>query len=195
VGIPQQAADVLAAQRNHRVDRRARLQSQGDKMMPAYMVEIAHLETDQIFSYYHGDTMLHFNATLLARLHKQMPGEFRRITMDLAEDTYELCMTHRGIDEAKVSALPPKSLRDPGYGVFFDDGLFTIVDGHHRLVRRWRGGVRVMDFWVTTPAVWQHCLARYTAEGEALIAEGMPPKADDPALIASPVIVHGKKDK
>jgi hypothetical protein len=163
--------------------------------MPAYHVEIEHRDTDQVFSYHHGDAMLHFNASLLARLHKSMPGEFRRITMDLSEDEYTLCMAHRGIEEARVTALSPTTLRDPGYGVLFDNGLFTIVDGHHRLVRRYRGGVRVMDFWVTHRDVWQHCLVQYSAEGEALLAAGMPPKAEDPVSIASRITLHPKDRK
>lgn len=158
--------------------------------MPAYAVEIEHRETDQVFSYYHGDRMLHFNATLLARLHKAMPAEFQRITMDIGAAEYNLCMNHRGIEEPKVAALRPADLREPGYAVLFEEGSFTIVDGHHRLVRRYRGGVRVMDFWVCLPEVWRHCLVEYTAEGENNIAEALPPRVDDPTSIASTVKVH-----
>lgn len=158
--------------------------------MPAYTVELEHRETDQVFSYHHGDEMLHFNASLLARLHKQMPAEFRRITMDLTEENYGLCMSHRGIEEPKVERLRPKDLREPGYAVLFEDGLFTVVDGHHRMVRRYRGGVRVMDFWITTRPVWQHCLVEYSAEHEELLAAQMPPKEENPASIASLVTVH-----
>lgn len=158
--------------------------------MPAYEVEIEHREADQVFTYYHGDAMLHFNASLLARLHAAMPKEFRRITMDIGDAEYDLCMKHRGIEEQKVERLPPRQLRQPGYGVLFEDGSFTIVDGHHRLVRRYRGGVRVMDFYVAPPAIWQHCLVQYDPEAEALIAEHLPPKEENPTLLPSVVKVH-----
>lgn len=158
--------------------------------MPAYEVEIEHRETDQVFSYYHGDGMLHFNVTLLARLHKSMPNEFRRLTLDITDDEYKLCLEHRGIEEAKVEALTPKQLREPGYSVALDNGLFTIVDGHHRLVRRYRGGVRVMDFWITHRDVWQHCLVEYTKEGEDILAQSIPARVENPAAIASHVKVH-----
>lgn len=163
--------------------------------MPAYTVDIEHLVTDQVFSYYHGEGMLHFNATLLARLHKQMPGEFRRITMDLEQVTYDLCMQHRGIEEDRVAALKPKSLREPGYGVLFNDNTFSIVDGHHRLVRRYRGGVRVMDFWVTNEDVWRYCLVPYTAEETEVIAEKVPGRVNAGGLIASAVTLHPKDKK
>jgi len=166
--------------------------------MPFYEVEIEHLDTDQVFSYYHGPDasggydMLHFNVTLLARLRDAMPDQFRRITMDFGDAEYELCMQHRGIEEPKITALEPKQLREPGYGVLFDDGLFSIVDGHHRLVRRYRGGVRVMDFWVTHRDVWQHCLVEYSEEGEKILSAAMPERVENPVNIASHVTLHPK---
>lgn len=162
--------------------------------MPAYIIDVEHRDSDQVFSYYHGDRMLHFNATLLARMHKQMPDEFRRITMDLDEGVYRLCTENRGIEEPKVEALRPRDLREPGYGVLFEDGSFSIVDGHHRLVRRYRGGVRVMDFWVTSRSVWQHCLIEYTEEGERELAKSIPPKNENPEHIFTHVELHRKDD-
>src|ERR1700757_2452747 len=125
--------------------------------MPAYMVDVEPQLGDQVFTYYHNNAMLHFNVSLLARMRKQMPKEFWLITMDVTEDIYDMCIKHRGIEEPKVLALTKKQLREPGYGVFHDDdGNFTLVDGHHRLVRRWRGGVRQIDIWVTPESVWKH---------------------------------------
>jgi len=161
-------------------------------MSAVYRIEIEHRDTDQVFSYYHGDRMLHFNATLLARLRAQMPDEFRRITMDLDERVYRLCTENRGIEEPKIAALRPRDLREPGYGVLFEDGTFSIIDGHHRLVRRYRGGVRVMDFWVTDRNIWEHCLVEYSAEGEAEIAKSIPAKIEKPEHIVSRVTI--KKD-
>lgn len=161
--------------------------------MPAYEVEIEHREQDQVFSYYRGEIMLHFNASLLARLHKAMPREFRRITMDITDAEHELCMLHRGIEQPKLDALTAAQLRDPGYMVTFDDGLFTIVDGHHRLVRRYNGGVRVMDFWVTHEEVWRHCLIRYEPEHEKQLAAAMPERVVNPIPIATHVAVHARK--
>lgn len=159
--------------------------------MPAYLIDIEHRDHDQVFSYYHGNGMLHFNVSLLGRLHKQMPNEFRRITMDLTQENYDLCIKHRGIEEPKVEALTPSQLREPGLSVILGNGLFTIVDGHHRLVRRWRGGVRVMDFWITHKIVWEHCLVPYTTEEEKMLAVDIPPRVTEPKpLVASAITVH-----
>jgi hypothetical protein len=156
------------------------------------VVEIEHLFDDQVFSYHADDKMLHFNVSLLHRMRKQVPGRFRRITMDLDQTTYDLCINHRGIEENKVRALQPASLRDPGYGVILEDDSFVMVDGHHRLVRRFRGGVRVMDFWVTDKPIWQHCLVHYPKELEEFLAEGMPPKVGNPPQFQSHITIHGK---
>lgn len=154
-------------------------------------MDLKHLPTDQVFSYYHTDKMLHFNVSLLSRMHKAIGTKaFRRITMDITEDMYRLCMEHRGIEEPKVEALQGKSLREPGYAVIFDDNDFTIVDGHHRLVRRWRGGVRQMDFWVTPPPVWQQCLVHYSPEFEQFLQQGMPAKVENPESFSSRVKLH-----
>lgn len=162
--------------------------------MPAYEVEIEHRENDQVFSYWHGSKLLHFNTSLLARLREQMPKEFRRVTMTIGAPEYDLCMKQRGVEEEKVEKLTPPQLRDPGYAVMFEEGTFSIVDGHHRLVRRYRGGVRVMDFFVTQEAVWTHCLVEYTEEGESKIAEALPPRTDESEQIASHITVHGDDD-
>jgi hypothetical protein len=162
-------------------------------MMPAYMINIEHQEHDQVFSYYHGDAMLHFNASLLARLHKQMPKEFARITLDIGPAEYDLCMRHRGIEEDKLTRLTATQLREPGYAVVFEDFAFTIVDGHHRLVRRFRGNVRVMDFFVASRQIWQHCLVEYNAEAEAQLAQGMPERTNNPARLATHATLHPKE--
>lgn len=159
--------------------------------MRVYEIDISPQEGDQVFSYYRGETLLHFNVSLLARLREQMPNEFRRITMTLSDAEYNLCIRHRGIEEPKVERLTGKSLREPGYAVLFDDTSFSIVDGHHRLVRRYRGGVRTMDFWVTHEPVWRHVLVSYTPEEEAQFIGDIPARVDEPATIVSPVIVHG----
>lgn len=153
--------------------------------MPFYAVEIEHRDDDQVFSYYHDSKMLHFNASLLNRLRPQVPRGFTRITLDLTDAEYDLVMKHRGIEEPKIEALRPCDLREPGLGVFFDDGLFTVVDGHHRLVRRYRGGVRVMDFWTCHSDVWRHVLVDYSAEAEAILAQAIPARVDHPTTLVS----------
>jgi hypothetical protein len=72
----------------------------------------------------------------------------------------------------------------------FEEGTFSIVDGHHRLVRRYKGGARVMDFYVTHPVVWKHCLVDYAPEHETLLADAMPPKVINPENLASCVAIH-----
>lgn len=151
-------------------------------------IEAEHRETDQVFSYYHGGGMLHFNASLLARIRAALPPKcFQLITLDIGEDEYALCMAHRGIEEPKLAALTAAQLRDPGYAVLLDEqGMsFTIVDGHHRLVRRYRHGARQMKLWVTSRDIWQHCLVPYSKFDEAVLAQHMPERVAEPAQLLS----------
>lgn len=156
-------------------------------------LELEHRDRDQVFSYYHGNEMLHFNATLLARMRLKLPKEcFRLVTMDLDEDQYRLCIEHRGIEEPRVRNLRGVDLREPGYACLFEEngGSFTIVDGHHRLVRRWRGGVRTMNFWFSERGIWQHCLVHYPPEYERILAQGMPERVQEPTQLLSRVEVR-----
>lgn len=159
----------------------------------AIAFEEAHRPTDQVFSTYQNGQLMHFNASLLRRIRERVPEGFRRITMDIGKGEYSLCMNHRGIEQAKLDKLTPNDLREPGIGVLFDEGTFSIVDGHHRLVARYRMGLRTMDFYVTSSVLWSQCLVEYSPEEKALIEAELPPKSDEPDMIASAVLVH-KKD-
>lgn len=147
-------------------------------------IAISHNPGDQIFSYHRGEGILHFNVTLLARIRAAAPEAFRLITIELTPEIYSVCMDHRGIEEPKVEALTPKQLRDPGYAVVFPEGDYTVVDGHHRIVRRYRGGVRTMDlYFCPLQDIWQHCLVPYTEEETAHIASFLPERVHGAAMI------------
>lgn len=163
--------------------------------MSAHEVTIDHRITDQVFSYYHDQSMLHFNVSLLARLRGQLPtNAFARVTLDVGPGEYALVMEHRGIEDTKLTALKPEDLREPGYGVLFEDGSFTMVDGHHRLVARYRNGAHTMGLWVCFPEVWRACLVEYGTETEAILAQHLPAPCDNPDLLVSAITLHKPKD-
>jgi len=157
------------------------------------LLELSVEDADQVFSYHYEDTLLHFNASLLARIHKEVPELFRKYRMTITEAEYDLCMQHRGIEEPKVERLRGKDLRAPGYSVLFEKSYsedipsHTIIDGHHRLVRRYRGGIKFMDFYMCQRNVWQHCLMPSTPELDQKIAAALPPKVYDDTNIFSTV--------
>lgn len=163
-------------------------------------VMVEHRESDQVFSYFYGDgtplhvnDMLHFNVTLLDRLRKvspEMASQFRRVTMQLGADEYDLTMQHRGIEEPKVKRLTEAQRDEPGYAVILPNGSYTIVDGHHRLVRRYRDGRRSMEFYFCMRNVWNACLVEYTDEGNEKIRAGLPPRVADAPMIATAIKVQ-----
>lgn len=145
--------------------------------------EMEYLDTDQVFSYWmDGTDLIHINASLLERVRKVAPSMFRKFTIPLSQEIYDLCMNHRGIEEWKVERLKGKHLREPGHIILWsgdrmDQGIpdYTFVDGHHRIVRRWRGGVRTIEAWACLPQLWTQCLMPYTPELHAMIAKMTPP--------------------
>lgn len=150
-------------------------------MMQAF--EMEYLDTDQVFSYWMGGTQLiHINASLLDRVRKIAPGEFRKFTLPITKDIYEMYMEHRGIEEPRVERLRGKHLREPGMIVLWEGDKmhqnipdYTMVDGHHRYVRRYRGGLTFMDCWACLPRLWKQCVMPSTPEIDAQIAKITPP--------------------
>lgn len=117
------------------------------------------LVTDAVFSYERADTkeLFYFNTDLLERIRQQQPGWFRRITLDVIPEIYDLVLLGRGIEEAHLKTLSAERLEEPGLGIHFDDGAFVLVDGNHRLVERYRRGLKSIDVWATVSGVWQLC--------------------------------------
>lgn len=149
--------------------------------------------TDQVFSYLHHDSgkLLHFNTSLLGRIYKQAPKLFKRITFEITPDIYAMVMKYRGIEEPQVAAITEARMQEPGLAVIFpEDRSSVTVDGHHRLVKRYRAGLREMDFLYTMPLVWKHCLMPATPEEAAAIRADLPPSPDNKIVLGSRGTLH-----
>lgn len=116
--------------------------------------------TDHVFSYERHDThqTYYWNTSLLERIRLQRPHWFKRITLDIIPQIYDLVLLHRGIEEPHIAALSNERMEEPGLGLFFNDNdQFVLVDGNHRLVKRYRRGLKQMDVWTTVEPVWSLC--------------------------------------
>jgi len=130
---------------------------------------------DQVFTYNRTDTgeQLNFNVSLMDRLRKEHPNWFWKQELPLDDTIYDLVMRGRGVEEYKVERLTPEQVDEPGIGVLLNDDVdevapnqFVLVDGNHRLVKRFRAGLRGMDVWITLKPVWEVCLM-HPADTEA----------------------------
>lgn len=138
------------------------------------------LVTDHVFSYERADTneLFYFNTSLLERIRLQHPNWFRRVTLDVIPEIYDLVLVGRGIEETHLKTLSAERLEEPGLGIHFDDGSFVLVDGNHRLVERYRRGNKTIDVWTTVSAVWKLCQVDPCPELKAMM------DAERPALPA-----------
>jgi hypothetical protein len=73
-----------------------------------------------------------------------------------------------------------------------DDDIpgYTVVDGHHRLVRRFRGGVRQMDFYACMPSLWRQILMPSSPEEDAVVAKTLPDRPENPTNIIHEVTMR-----
>jgi hypothetical protein len=149
--------------------------------------------TDHIFSYERADTkeVLYFNTCLLERIRVQHPEWFRRITLDVTPEIYDLVLHGRGIEEDHLARLSAERLEQPGLGIFFDEGSFVLVDGNHRLTQLYRLGKRTMDVWCTPRPVWDLCLVNLCPELKASLDSERPKLPDVKTTIVSGATVHG----
>lgn len=139
-------------------------------------IEFSLEQGDQVFSYWLDKELVHFNVSLLHRVRKVAPEFFRLIDIPLTEEIYDLCIKHRGIEEPRVERLCGKHLREPGYVALWNTDKqipdYTVVDGHHRIVRRYRGGVRTMSFWASDEFIWRQILMpEYLLDMERVMAD------------------------
>lgn len=68
-------------------------------------------------------------------------------------------ITHRGgIEEPRIARLTPQYRDKPIIGIFWEDGLFMVVDGNHRLLRRWRDGFTDTKAFIFTHPFWRQFL-------------------------------------
>jgi hypothetical protein len=158
------------------------------------IIELTMEPTDQVFSYYSDSDakLLHLNVGLLARVRKLVPEGFRKMTLELTELEYELCIKHRGVEEPRVAALRGRDLREPGYIILTPPDTYKVVDGHHRMVRRYRGGIRSMEFWAAVPDIWTQCLMTCSPEDEAILAANLPDRVLAPASIPTRILKNSR---
>ncbi len=66
----------------------------------------------------------------------------------LTERWVELIRTQNDVEEVRVAKLTPADLRRPGVAVGWPNGAITLIDGSHRLVKRFRLGLSTFRYVV-----------------------------------------------
>ena len=116
-------------------------------------------KTDEIFENVLPDgERQFFNATQLRSyaMETKIGVEYIRATMDSAHAMH--VSEHCGIEEPRLASITPERLAEPLLAVRLGDGSALLIDGHHRLVKRWRHGLKFYDVMVVKAGHWEWSL-------------------------------------
>lgn len=99
---------------------------------------------DQIFTHVDPEGVTrHFNASALLRaiMRKQIQPLPQFIELGLDEGLVDYIEKNQGVEQDHVERISEASTNNPILMVEFkDDGTHVIIDGSHRVVKRWRMG-------------------------------------------------------
>jgi hypothetical protein len=112
--------------------------------------------TDEIFT--HTDLQgvtRHWNTSAMVRAVFQRKVKPSLVNCPLTEDLIQHIEQNHGVEEPNISQLPDKVLDIPVVLVHFEDGQDLLVDGNHRVVKRWRKGLRNVDALLFQPKDWE----------------------------------------
>lgn len=119
---------------------------------------------DQIFS--HIDlrgVARHFNASAMTRAVLMGQVKPMPVVCDLYQELIDHTMAHGGIEEAHIENVAETS-EHPVLLVEFADGESLLVDGNHRIIWRWRHGLRNVKALVFKPGQWEPFLVENMPE-------------------------------
>lgn len=136
---------------------------------------------DQVFSFIEAKTNIqrHYDVTRLMEiaLAGTEPEVVRSEMLFLASHIQQI-LDYNGIEQPRLDRLTPKDLATPGIIIKLKDDTEIIADGNHRIVRHYREGRDVMNFYIIQEEVAKVALLDLPEEqGEALAKAGERSKA------------------
>lgn len=109
---------------------------------------------DEVFSWEDPDTKVlkHFNATMMGRY--AVEHRFPVVEFEMTQEVVNFIKKFRGTEQWKLDRLKEPYLSLPVIMLDCDDGTQLCVDGHHRILRRWAAGVKLVDAYVFPNGEW-----------------------------------------
>jgi hypothetical protein len=141
---------------------------------------------DEVFDFDDNGRRRFINASAVRRLYETAPKAFQKIRVEITDELFSLVLLRRGVEEWKVKRLPRKVwLNQPVMGIFLNDAcdLYVAIDGNHRIVKRYRAGLRYFDMAATVPELWRKCLVfEFLTDEEAYNMAGRPSVEEGPPI-------------
>lgn len=123
--------------------------------MPTPMHAINVLPSDEVFSHTSPDGVVrHFNTSAMVRALFQRKVTPACAVCPLTEGLVSHIRKNHGVEEHHLSSVDSK-LDTPILLVEFETGETLLVDGNHRVVRRWDKGFKTVDVVIFKPGQWE----------------------------------------
>lgn len=100
----------------------------------------------------------HFSIPTLTRMIRTKPEDWSLSSLPLTKVDVDHVLKNNGVEKERIKAYPLSKLDIPGIACIFPEGSILIVDGSHRLVKRFRRGLKTMEFYMAPENVWKAAL-------------------------------------
>lgn len=91
-----------------------------------------------------GDIVFNVRGIKDALADRKLP--FAIYEVDLTEDWINHIENNNGVEQEKIAKVDDTRINDPGILLLWPWGDSTVIDGNHRMVARWRRGLRIFRF-------------------------------------------------
>ncbi len=103
----------------------------------------------QVFSYRANDGSLdiHVDIEKMYRIIRSNPEKFTLITIGLIETQVNHVRKFNGITISQLAMVSAERMNEPGIMLHRRNGMDVVLDGNHRLVKRFMNGLDYIDMW------------------------------------------------
>lgn len=120
-------------------------------------------DKDEAFTHIDKDTgeMRHFAIGVMNKFAFAYAGSCQDIicqTLGISEQNIEILEAYGGIEEHRIKRFDEQHRDKPILGIYWGDGTFTVVDGNHRVLRRWRDGFKIVKAFCFKFPFWEQFL-------------------------------------
>lgn len=81
--------------------------------------------------------------------------EVKRINVKIDQAHIDVIIARRGIETPRLNRLKDEWRDKPILAALMHDGTFLVIDGNHRILKRWQAGIKNVNAYVFTCPFWE----------------------------------------
>jgi hypothetical protein len=85
-------------------------------------------------------------------------GTLPTIELPIDQELVNGSRAKRGVEQEILDGMSDDRMNDPIYSVIWHGTELLVVDGHHRLVKRWDKGLKTVNTVIFPEEIWRKCL-------------------------------------